>query len=148
MKRGFASGSGAWGTSPETMAFLNRLVAGVLDAILWPFRGLPEVVGLGVVALLTALLVLVVYRQTSNQEGITAVRRSIVATLLEMRLFRDDLVVVFRAQGRILGDSARYFRYSLVPLAWILVPLLLLFIHLDRVYGYDPVEAGQAVLPS
>lgn len=128
------------------MSFLNRVVATVLDALLWPFRGLPPLVGLAVVALLTAVVVLLVYRKTSDQDGITAVRRRIVASLLEMRLFRDDLVVVLRAQGRVLKASLRYFRYSLVPLAWVLIPLIVLFIHLDRIYGYDPLAPGEATI--
>jgi hypothetical protein len=128
------------------MRILNRFLGGVLDAGLWPFRGLPSLVGLAFVALLTAVFVLLVYRATSNQDGIAAVRRSIVASLLEMRLFKDDLSVVFRAQGRVFKHSLRYFGYSLVPLAWILVPLMFLFIQLDQVYGYRPLEAGEAVI--
>ncbi len=117
-----------------------------MAAALWPFQGLPALAGLAFVALLTAVAVLLVYRKTSDQDGISSVRRKIVASLLEMRLFRDDLVVVFRAQGRVLKDSLRYFRYSLVPLAWILLPLVVLFIHLDRVYGYDPLAPGEAAI--
>jgi hypothetical protein len=128
------------------VAPLNRFLAGVLDLVLWPVQGLPAIVGLGVMALVTAIAVLVVYGRTSDQAGIEAVRRTIVAALLEMRLFRDDLVVVFRAQTRVLRASARYFRYSLVPLAWLLVPLAVLFIHLDRIYGFAPVDAGATFL--
>jgi hypothetical protein len=130
------------------MSLLNRVVATVLEALLWPFRGLPPLVGLAFLALLTAVVVLLVYRKTSDQGGITAVRRRIVASLLEMRLFRDDLVVVLCAQGEVLKASFRYFRYSLVPLAWILLPLVILFIHLDRIYGFDPLAPGEAAIVS
>jgi uncharacterized membrane protein (DUF106 family) len=128
------------------MSILNLLFGGALEAALWPFQRLSPVFGLAFVALLTAVAVLLVYRRTSDQAGISSVRRRIVASLLEMRLFRDDLVVVFRAQGRVLKDSLRYFRYSLAPLAWILVPLVVLFIHLDRVYGYAPLAPGEATI--
>ena len=128
------------------MSLLNRVVATVLEALLWPFRGLPTLVGLAFVALLTAVVVLLVYRKTSDQGGITAVRRRIVASLLEMRLFRDDPVIVLRAQGQVLKASFRYFRYSLIPLAWILLPLVVLFIHLDRIYGHDPLAPGEAAI--
>ena len=130
------------------MSILNRLFGGVLEALLWPFQRLPPAVGLAFVALITAVAVLLVYRRTSDQAGISSVRRKIVASLLEMRLFRDDLVVVFRAQGRVVKDSIRYFRYSLVPLAWILLPLVVLFIHLERVYGYDPLAPGESAVSS
>lgn len=145
-KKSFGSAFGAWGTSRSPMSILNRLFGGALDAALWPFQGLPALVGLAVVAAVTAVFVLLVYGKTSNQDGIATVRNNIVASLLEMRLFRDDLVVVFRAQGRVLKDSLRYFGYSLVPLAWILVPLLLLFIQLDRVYGSRPLAPGESAI--
>lgn len=128
------------------MSILNRLVATALEVLLWPFRWLPSLAGLAFVALLAAVAVLLVYRKTSDQDGITTVRRRIVASLLEMRLFRDDPVVVLRAQGGVLRASLRYFRYSLVPLAWILLPLVVLFIHLDRMYGYAPLAPGEAAL--
>jgi hypothetical protein len=130
------------------MSYLNRLCGGVLEVLLWPFRTLPPLAGLAFISLLTAVAVLLVYRKTSNQEGITAVRRKIVASLLEMRLFKDDLVVVLRAQARVIRDSFGYFRHSLVPLAWILVPLVLLFMQLDRVYGFFPLDPGEAAIVS
>lgn len=128
------------------MTVLNRWIAGGLGALLTPFQGLIPLAGLTFISLLTAVFVLLVYRKTSNQEGITAVRRRIVASLLEMRLFRDDLLVVLRAQGQVVRASLRYFGYSLVPLAWILLPLVVLFVHLDRVYGYDPLEPGESAI--
>ncbi len=134
------------------MVTVNRLIGILIDGLLWPFRDLPDWVGLAFVSLLTAVGVLLVYRAASDQEGIAAVRRAIVGAILEMRLFRDDLVVVFRAQGRVLRYSFRYFRYSLVPLAWVLLPLALLVAQLQHVYGYRPLEVGdrtvvKALLP-
>ncbi len=128
------------------MAIVNRLIGVVIDGLLWPFRGLPAWVGLAFMSLLTAVGVLLVYRAVSDQDGITAVRRAIVAAILEMRLFRDDLVVVFRAQGRVLRHSLRYLRYSLVPLAWLTVPLILLVVQLQHVYGYRPLAAGETAI--
>lgn len=129
------------------MGALNRLTGALVDAVLWPFRALPAAVGLAFISLLTAAGVLLIYRTVSNQAGIAAVRRAIVAALLEMWLFRDDLIVVFRAQGRLLRHSLRYFGYSLTPLAWMIVPLFLLFVQLQHVYGYRPLEVGgQAIV--
>jgi len=128
------------------MGLLNRFTGALVDGLLRPFRGLPAAAGLAFISILTAIGVLLIYRAVSNQEGISAVRRSIVAAILEMRLFRDDLVVVFRAQGRVLRHSLRYFGYSLKPLAWMIVPLVLLFVQLQHVYGYRPLETGASAI--
>lgn len=128
------------------MGLINRLTGAFVDGLLWPLHGLPAAVGLAFISLITAIGILLIYRAVSDQPGITAVRRSIVAAILEMRLFRDDLVVVFRAQGRVLRHSLRYFGYSLKPLAWMIVPLFLLLAQLQHVYGYRPLDPGDSVI--
>ncbi len=130
------------------MRLLNLLVGTLVDGLLWPFRGLPPLAGLTVVSLLTAIGMLLVFKATSDQPGLEAVKRRIHACLFEIRLFNDDLRAILRAQLEILRHNLRYFRLSLVPLVWILPPLVLVVAQLQAHYGYRGLEPGQAVLLS
>lgn len=111
-----------------------------------PFRQLPAMVGLAVVSLLTAAATLVVFKVTSDQRSIGDVKRSMMASLLEMRLFKDDLPAVFRAQRQLLMSNARYLWLSLRPMLWLLVPIGLLVVHLECRYAYTGFRPGESVL--
>jgi uncharacterized membrane protein (DUF106 family) len=125
---------------------LNALMASVLDVLLAPFRQMPPIVGLSVVSLVTALVMMLAYRFTSNQQKLADVKRRIAAALYEIRLFNDDLPAVFRAQAELMRHNATYVRLSLVPMLWMLVPIGLLVGHLEFRYGYTGLTPGQTAL--
>ena len=54
------------------------------------------------IAAVTGVLLLVVFKYTSNQRAIKRVRDDINANLLALKLFKDSTAVSLRAQGRIL----------------------------------------------
>jgi len=128
------------------MSSVNAALRFVFDLLLAPFAGLPPIVSLVVVSLPTAILMLLVFKRTSDQAALSAVKRHIHAGLFEIRLFSDDLGAIFRAQGEILRRNATYLRLSLVPMFWILPPMVLLIAQLQFHYGYDGLRPEEAVL--
>jgi hypothetical protein len=128
------------------MRWLNAALGGLVSAVLYPFRGLPPIVGLTLVALLTSVAILLVFRATSDQKALRRVKNRITAGILEIRLFRDDLRTIFRAQWDILRHSLTYMRLSLVPMLWVIVPIILLMIQLQFHYGYRPLEPGESAI--
>ena len=128
------------------MSLINAVLARVFDVLLAPFRGLPPLVGLAVVSLATAVALLLIFRRTSDQRRLAAVKRQIHAALFEIRLFNDDLRAIFRAQGEILRHNLTYLRLSLVPMLWMMVPLVLVLAQLQFHYGYGGLTPGEPVL--
>jgi hypothetical protein len=115
---------------------VNAVLRSTFDALLFPFRTLPPVVGLLVVSLAAAVAMLLVFKKTSNQARLEAVKRQIHACLFELRLFSDDLPAILRAQGEILGHNLRYLGLSIVPMLVMLVPLVFVIAQLQFHYGY------------
>lgn len=101
---------------------------------------------LAAISLVTAVVLLVVVRYTSNQGGIAQVKRAIRAGLFEIRLFNDDLRAILRAQGEILRHNLTYLRLSAVPLLWVALPLTIVIGQLQACYGYDGLHPGQTAL--
>jgi uncharacterized membrane protein (DUF106 family) len=122
---------------------LNGLLRPLFDTLLLPFRSLPAVVGLLVVSLVAAIGMLLVFKRTSNQTQLEAVKRQIHACLFEIRMFSDDLPAILRAQGEILRHNLRYLALSLVPMLWMIVPLLLVIAQLQFHYGYRGLKPGE-----
>ena len=125
---------------------MNASLAWLFDLLLTPFRQLAPIVGVAVVSLLTAVAMLLVHKATSDQRRLEEVKRALVAALFEIRLFNDDLGALFRAQGELLKQNARYLRLSLVPVLWMIVPIGLVMAHLEGYFGYTGVVPGQPVL--
>ena len=128
------------------MSLLNAALRAVFDLLLRPFAGLPPIVPVTVVALVSGIFALLVYRWTSDQTAIAAVKRRLFGHLLEVRLFNDDLRAVLAAQLRLLRENVTYLRLNLVPLLWMIVPFMLLIAQLQFHYGYDGLEVGERTL--
>jgi uncharacterized membrane protein (DUF106 family) len=128
------------------MDFLNTVLRGLFDALLFPFRTLPPIVGLVVVSLLTSVLMLLIFKRTSNQTAVEQVKRKIHAGLFEIRLFNDDFRAILRAQWDIVRHNLGYIKLSLVPMLFMLPPVVLMIAQLQFHYGYAPLKAGDRAI--
>lgn len=128
------------------MNFIHAPLRAFFDIFLYPFRSLPPIVGLSVVSLVISIAMLFIFKRTSNQKRLDAVKRQIHAGLFEIRLFNDDIRAIFRAQFEVLGHNMNYLRLTLVPMLWMLVPLFLVVAQLQFHYGYAGLVPGQSTL--
>jgi uncharacterized membrane protein (DUF106 family) len=128
------------------MTLLNAALTRVADVVLGPLAGLPAAVVILGAALVSALVVLLIMRWTSNQAALAAVKRRIHASLLEMRLYNDDVRALLRAQGEVLRHNLVYVGHSLVPLVITAVPLILVIAQLQAWYGYVGLPLGEPTI--
>ena len=128
------------------MTGFNAAVGKVIDWLQAPFAGLPPLIGITVWSVPVAVFALWVFGRTSNQARIAEVKRRIAANLFEIRLFNDDLRAIARAQWEILGHVLRYQGLALVPMVFILPPLVVLMVHLHQFYGFRGLAPGDHAL--
>lgn len=98
------------------------------DLIVWPVLG-------GIVAL-------IVYKYTSNQDGITRAKGQIKMRLVEIRLFSHDIGMVVKATGHILWNNGKYLGLNIVPMLVMFVPIMSMLVQLEARYAFDPVPVG------
>lgn len=125
---------------------LNSVLARIIETLLHPFGNLNSWAAMALVSLLTAILMLLAYRLISNQEKIRAAKSRIVAHLLEVRLYKDSLPVSLRAQGNMLWYNLKYLGQSLRPMLVLILPMVLVLIHVDQWFGYEPLRVGESTL--
>ena len=128
------------------MAIVNAVMRGLFDLLLYPFQTFHPMVGLTLVSAGAAVLMLLGYKATSNQEGIERAKRGITAGLFEIRLFNEDIGAILRAQGNILRYNLTYMRLNIVPMLWMLIPFVLVVAQLQFHYGYRGLEVGESTL--
>jgi hypothetical protein len=102
----------------------------------------------GGISVVIGLVMVVVFRYTSDQRAIHLAKDHLKAHLLALRLFQDQIPVVIRSYGRIVLATGRYLRLAFMPLLFVIVPLTFLMVQIDRYLGLSPLESGHAFLVS
>jgi hypothetical protein len=125
------------------VGWLNAALTGLFGLAFLPFRRLDPFWALLVVSCATGVLMLWIFGKISDQATIKTVRDRIRGNLLGVRIFGDDIGLLFRLQGKILSDTGRYLRHALVPMLVTIVPVLLVLIQMNLWFGFRPLEPGE-----
>ncbi len=128
------------------MWIFNSAFGKIFDVLFLPFRSMNPWAGMILVSFLTGLLMLFVFKWTSNQEGIQKVKNKIKAHLLELRLYKDSFSQTFRSQGNILRCNLKYISYSAKPMMVMIVPLILIIIQLNFWFGYESLTPNESAI--
>jgi hypothetical protein len=121
----------------------NAVLARIFEVIFLPFRRLSPWFGMIFISLLTGLLMIFIFRHTSNQEGIRKAKNKIKAHLLELRLYKDNMNLSLKAYGHILIANLKYLGHSVKPMLIMIVPVLLILIQLNLWFGSRSLDVGQ-----
>lgn len=122
---------------------INTVLTRFFDALFIPLRALGPFWAMVIVSLVTGVIMLVIFGKVSNQTAIRHVRDQIRGNLIAVRLFQDDIGLLFNIQSRILRFTLTYMRYSLVPMLIMIVPVMLILIQLNLRYSVRPLKAGE-----
>jgi uncharacterized membrane protein (DUF106 family) len=98
---------------------------------------LSVVVGLGMVVL---------FGYTSDQKAIGVAKDQLKAHLLAVRLYRDQLHVVMGSYGKVLRGTGRYLKLAFKPLLYVIIPIVILIVQLDRTLGLTAIHANTPFL--
>jgi len=101
---------------------------------------------LAVFSAVAGVLVLWIFKLTSNQRALKATRRRVRAHLLAMRLFGDDPVVILRSQGRLVWWNLRYMALLVPPFFVVAIPLYFAWDSLDALWGHAPLVPGDTTV--
>lgn len=128
------------------MRIVNNTINYVFNLVFFPFEQLAPAWGLIAISLVTGVLLLMVFRYTSNQSAIKQAKDKIKAHILELSLYRDNLKITLNALANILTYNLVYLKH-LVPSLLIIMPIMILIlVQLHLRYQYRPLTAGESVL--
>ncbi len=128
--------------------WLNALSDAMGSALLAPVAVLPGWLSATAIAAVTGLMLLVVFKYTSNQRAIKRVRDEIRAHRLARKLFRQSASAAFRTQGRIIAAAFRLLALAVPPTLVMVVPVLLLWGQMGLWYQSRPLRVGEEAVVS
>jgi hypothetical protein len=114
--------------------------------ILKPFENGNAYGGLIFISVITGTVMLFLFKLTSNQEAMKAVKTKIGAYFLEMRLYKDDVRAVMSSQRRILRANMGYMKLALIPAAVMIVPVILIMVQLELRYARTGLMPGDTAM--
>jgi len=126
--------------------WLNSAVGTLIKIIFLPFQNFSPWVAMILISFLTALLMLFIYKKTSNQAAIRQVKSQIKASLLELRLYQNDFRTLLSSQKELLTANWRYLLLNFKPLLIMIIPIFLILAQLNLWFNYKSIQPGETFL--
>ena len=117
-----------------------------LDLLFLPFAKLNPFWGLFAISIVTGVALVFAYKYTSNQAAIKHAKDLIKGHLLESWIYREQVLVMLKAQAKTLWANVIYVGANMKPFAVMLPPVLILVITLNFRYGMRPLKPGEVAL--
>lgn len=127
----------------QLVVWLNALANAIGGVLLLPLEWLPGWCSATLVAAVTGVALLAVFKYTSNQAAIKRVQNDIKANLLALKLFQENTSAVLRAQGSILLGALKLALLAIVPMLVMMVPVLLILGQLSLWYQSRALRVGE-----
>lgn len=127
------------------MIFINKIITWLFDLFFLPFSKIDPQWGLIALSVVTGVVMLAIFKATSNQEGIQKTKQRIKGLFFEIRLYQNDLKQSLRAQGSILRTNITYMKYSVFPMLVMIVPVIIILIQLNFRFSNRPLFPGDQV---
>ena len=134
------------------MNAVHRLVSLVFDAILTPFELLGDAAAIVLVSGIFGILALLVFKHISWQAGIKATKDKIKGHMIAIRIYQDDLAIVFGSVVKIVLRNFQYLGLNFGPILPLFVPFVLVAAQFVVRYAFAPLPVidaadAEAMLP-
>lgn len=128
------------------LSLLNPVCTVIADGVYTVLSPLPVWLGLTIISAVSGVVILIAFRYMSNQAAIRRAKNDIKANLLAVRLYKDELRVVFGAQARLLWALVRFQCCMLKPILVLLLPMLLGLAQMGIRHQWRPLGTGETTL--
>lgn len=115
----------------------------LFDLLLLPFRTLDPLWGLMWISALAGLMMILVFKKTSNQQAISKLRKKMASRALGMLLFLESPATVVKLAFGLIIDNFIYLWHLLKPMLIITLPFVLIASQLDARYSRSPESIEQ-----
>ena len=132
----------------QLVVILNAIANAFGHVLLAPVSVLPGWLSITLVSAVTGVILLVVFKHTSNQRAIKRARDRIKENLLAIKLFKDEPRVAVRSLAAIFASAGALLALSLAPMAVMCIPVVLTLAQLSLWYQARPLKVGEETVLS
>ncbi len=130
----------------QIVAWLNVPLNAAGKLLTAPVAAVPGWLSNTVISAVMGVILLVLWKYTSNQDAIGRVKDNIKANMLALRLFKDSISVTLQAQGRAFKGAGGLLFHAIRPLLVVIVPICLIMAQMALWYQARPLLPGEEAL--
>lgn len=128
------------------MDILIKITNGFFHPLFLPFEGVRPDYALLIISTVTGVVMLYLYKWTSNQEKLRAVQSRIKAHILEIQLYKTDLSIMLRSLFRVFMKNLTYMWLLLPPALLLIALVVVVVVQCYARFAFEPVPPGGKVL--
>ncbi len=125
---------------------ISQTINQCADWLVSPFAGLNAIQGLALLSALSAVILLNLFKQLSNQDKIKHHKDKILGHFLEIAIYRDQFHRTTSNLLNVLWHNLLYIRYFLFPILLISIPMGLIGLQIEYRLGYQPLHPGDSFI--
>jgi len=125
---------------------INSILSAIFGILFMPFSHLTPVWGLLAIAAATGVGMLFVFKATSDQKGIKQAKNLVKGHFLAIRLYKDEVSLMFNTMKNILVSNLAYMKKSLRPMLFLILPVGVIMVQLGSRYEHRPLRVGESTL--
>jgi uncharacterized membrane protein (DUF106 family) len=126
----------------QLITWVNVVTNAIGGFLLAPVATVPGWLSITFISAMLGVLLLVIFKYTSDQKAIGRVRDDIKANLLAVKLFKDSISVTFRSQAMVFAGSFKLLLYAIVPMLVVMIPVCLILAQMGLWYQARPLLPG------
>jgi len=126
------------------MDFVNGLSSSAFSLMMSAIGWMGWLGALAFASAVFGILALLVFKQISFQGGIKGVKDKIKGAMIEIRLYQNDLAIVTKAVGKVLGRNVQYMALNFGPMLPLFVPFGLVAAQMVVWFGFVPIPVWNA----
>jgi len=128
------------------MHLINQIFNKIFRVIFIPLSVFGPESALIAFSIVTGMLILILFKKTSNQNAIQYEKKHIWAHILELRLYQDNIIIILNAIGQILLHNLLYLKHVLRPLILLTPFMTIVLVQLYIYYEFNPVSIDDSFL--
>ncbi len=130
----------------QLIIWLN-IIANTIGSVLLGFiAAVPGWLSNTIISAVVGVFFLFLLKYCSNQKAIGNIRSQISANLLALKLFKDSMIVTFKAQGQLFKYAFLLFVNMIFPMLVGLIPFCLIVTQMSLWYEFRPLQVGEETL--
>ncbi len=130
----------------QIITWINVPMNALGKFLLTPLAGLPGWLSNTIISAVTGLVLLIIFKYTSNQKAYGRVRDNIKADMLALKLFKDSISVTLKSEGRVFKGAFLLLFYAIKPMLVMIVPVALLLSQMGLWYQFRPLRATEETI--
>lgn len=127
----------------QLIIWINVLTNSLGRFLLAPIAVLDGWLSNTIVSAVAGLVLLIIFKYTSNQSAIGRVRGNIKAHMLALKLFKDSMSVTLQAQGQVFKGALLLLVHAVRPMLVMIIPVALLLSQMGLWYQSRPLMIGE-----